>query len=125
MKMTSHAGILVALLLGASAAVAQSPAPQAAPAAPAAQPVGDPVAGRNKAAMCIGCHGIAGYKTAFPEVYQVPRIGGQNAAYIVSALRSYANGERRHPSMQGVAKSLKEQDMLDLAAYYTAQGSKK
>jgi cytochrome c553 len=73
---------------------------------------------RNKIAMCIGCHGIPGYKTAFPSVYHVPKIAGQQPAYIVSALKAYKSGDRSHPSMRGIAASLTDQDMADLAAYY-------
>jgi cytochrome c553 len=76
------------------------------------------LAHRNKTAMCIGCHGIPGYKTAFPEVYHVPKIAGQQPAYIVSALKAYKAGQRSHPSMRGIAASLSDQDMVDLAAYY-------
>ncbi len=83
-------------------------------------PVGDAAAGAKKNAMCIGCHGIAGYKTAFPEVYNVPKIGGQHPAYMVKALQAYKSGERNHPSMKGIAASLSDQDMADLAAYYGA-----
>ncbi len=84
-----------------------------------AKAVGDAdLAHRNKIAMCIGCHGIPGYKTAFPEVYHVPRIAGQQPAYIVNALKAYKAGERSHPSMRGIAASLTDQDMADLAAYY-------
>jgi cytochrome c553 len=71
-------------------------------------------------AICIGCHGIPGYKTAFPEVYHVPRIAGQQPAYIISALKAYKAGQRSHPSMRGVAASLTEDDMAALAAYYGA-----
>src|SRR5258708_31425014 len=86
-----------------------------------AKVVGDAdLAHRNKIAMCIGCHGIPGYKTAFPEVYHVPRIAGQQPAYIVNALKAYKAGERSHPSMRGIAASLSDQDMADLAAYYGA-----
>lgn len=70
--------------------------------------------------MCAGCHGIAGYKTAFPEVYSVPKLGGQHAAYIVKALQAYRSGERNHPSMKAIAASLSDRDMADLAAYYAA-----
>jgi cytochrome c553 len=70
--------------------------------------------------MCAGCHGIPGYKTAFPEVYSVPRIGGQHAAYIVKALQAYKSGERYHPSMRAIAATLSDQDMADLAAYYAS-----
>ena len=85
----------------------------------AAQQKGDAdLAHRTKTAMCIGCHGIPGYKTAFPTVYHVPKIAGQQPAYIVSALKAYKSGERSHPSMRGIAASLTDQDMADLAAYY-------
>ncbi len=53
--------------------------------------------------MCIGCHGIVGWRTAFPEVYKVPKIGGQHEAYIVKALQEYRSGERSHPSMKAIA----------------------
>lgn len=79
---------------------------------------GDPVAGKKKTTMCAGCHGIGGYKTAFPEVYSVPKIGGQHAAYIVKALQAYKSGERAHPSMRAVVAGLTDKDMADLAAYY-------
>lgn len=81
---------------------------------------GDAAAGKQKISMCVGCHGIDGYKTAFPEVYHVPRIGGQHPAYIVKALQAYKSGERNHPSMKGVAATLTDKDMADLAAYYSA-----
>ena len=84
-------------------------------------PAGNADAAKNKVSMCIGCHGIAGYKTAYPDVYHVPKIGGQTPAYIVNALRAYKTGERSHPSMKGIAASLSDQDMADLAAYYGAQ----
>jgi cytochrome c553 len=74
----------------------------------------------NQHAICVGCHGIPGYKTAFPEVYHVPKIAGQQQAYIVSALKAYKSGARSHPSMRGVAASLTEEDMAALAAYYGA-----
>lgn len=79
---------------------------------------GHAAAGARKNAMCIGCHGIAGYHASFPEVYRVPKISGQNAAYIASALAAYKTGARQHPAMRGVADGLSEQDMADLAAYY-------
>ena len=47
---------------------------------------GDAKAGEKKIAMCIGCHGIQGYQASFPEIYKVPKISGQGAKYIVSAL---------------------------------------
>jgi cytochrome c553 len=84
--------------------------------------VGDAAKGADKAAMCIGCHGIVGYHATFPEFYKVPMISGQGAKYIVAALTAYQKGDRKHPSMRGIASSLSEQDMADLAAFYEAQG---
>lgn len=86
-----------------------------------AQPVqGDVKAGEGKVAMCIGCHGIPGYQASFPEVHKVPMISGQSAAYIAAALEAYRKGDRNHPSMRGVAQSLSDQDIADVAAYYAA-----
>src|SRR6266576_534722 len=78
----------------------------------------DPAHGRARAQMCAGCHGIADYRTAYPEVYPVPKIGGQQAAYIVKTLEDYKKGARKHPTMRGIAATLSDQDMADLAAYY-------
>ena len=83
---------------------------------------GDVKAGESKNAMCIGCHGIKGYQASFPEVYKVPMISGQSAKYIVSSLNAYKKGERKHPSMRGIAETLTDQDMADLGAYYSASG---
>ena len=84
---------------------------------------GDAKAGESKNAMCIGCHGITGYQASFPEVYKVPMISGQSAKYLVSALNAYKKGERKHPTMRGIAETLSDQDMADLAAYYTVHGA--
>jgi len=82
---------------------------------------GDAAAGKSKTAMCAGCHGIVGFHTAYPEVYHVPKLGGQNAGYIVSALKAYKAGDRQHPTMKAIAASLSDQDMADLAAYYSGK----
>jgi len=82
--------------------------------------VGDPKAAHQKIAMCEGCHGIPGYRTAYPEVYSVPKLGGQSAVYLASALQAYKDKQRSHPSMRGIAASLSAQDIADLAAYYSA-----
>ncbi|HEX6007853.1 MAG TPA: cytochrome c [Burkholderiales bacterium] len=84
---------------------------------------GNAAAGAEKNSMCAGCHGIPGYKTAFPEVYSVPKLGGQHAAYIVKALQAYKTGERSHPSMRAISATLSEQDIADLAAYYASPQS--
>ncbi len=85
---------------------------------------GDPAAGKGKTSMCAGCHGIPGYRTVFPEVYSVPKLGGQHAAYLVKALQEYKAGNRNHPSMRAIAAGLSEQDMADLAAYYASNATK-
>jgi len=87
-----------------------------------AQTAGNAEAAKGKVSMCIGCHGIPMYRTAFPEVYSVPMIAGQAPDYIVKALQAYRAGERSHQSMQAIAKSLSDQDMADLAAYYGGAG---
>ena len=106
----SYAIAILAMLLSA-AAIAQT-----------AAPAGDPVKGRDKTRMCEGCHGIEGWRTAYPEVYRVPKLGGQHEAYIVKALQEYRSGERSHPSMRAIAGTLSDQDMADLAAYYAKGG---
>lgn len=100
-------------------AFAQTAAP-AQPAAGATQ-AGDPLKGREKTRMCEGCHGIEGWRTAYPEVYRVPKLGGQHETYLASALKEYRSGARSHPSMRAIASSLSDADIADLAAYY-AQG---
>jgi cytochrome c553 len=107
--------VFAALLAISFAVAAQTPAP-AAPAPSA----GDAAKGREKTRMCEGCHGIEGWRTAFPEVYRVPRLGGQHEAYLASALKQYRAGERSHPSMRAIAGSLSDADIANLAAYYAA-----
>lgn len=72
--------------------------------------------GRMLTYTCQGCHGIAGYKNAYPN-YHVPRIGGQSAAYLVNALTEYRKGMRKHPTMQAQAQSFSDQDIADIAAF--------
>jgi cytochrome c553 len=101
-----------ALAVGIFSAAAHA---QSTPASPTS-------ATRGHISMCIGCHGLANYHTAFPMVYHVPKIAGQSPEYIVKALQAYRSGDRSHPSMQGIAKSLSDQDMAALAAYYGGAG---
>lgn len=82
-------------------------------------PKGNIEAAKAKVSMCVGCHGIPGYRASFPEVYSVPKIAGQSDKYIQVALRAYASGERTHPTMDAISKSLSDQDIADLAAYYS------
>jgi cytochrome c553 len=78
--------------------------------------------GSKKVAMCVGCHGIIGYQASFPEIHKVPMIAGQSATYISSALTAYKGGDRKHPTMRAIADTLSEQDIADLAAYYSQLG---
>jgi cytochrome c553 len=88
-----------------------------APAAIAQQAVaGNAESGRMLTYTCVGCHGIEGYKNAYPH-YHVPRIGGQSNEYLVNALTEYRNGTRKHPTMQVQAQSFSEQDIADISAF--------
>ncbi|HUQ53027.1 MAG TPA: c-type cytochrome [Gammaproteobacteria bacterium] len=72
---------------------------------------------------CKGCHGIPGYYNASPA-YHVPKLGGQNADYLEVALQGYRRGTRGHATMQAQASSLTDQDIADVAAYFsTFEGS--
>jgi cytochrome c553 len=92
-------------------------------AAQAQELKGDAARGATLNASCIGCHGIPGYQSSFPEVHRVPAISGQNAKYIAAALNAYKKGERKHGTMRAVATTLSEQDIADLSAYYSAHGA--
>ena len=92
--------------------------------AAAADVVGNAKNASAKVEMCIGCHGIPEYKATFPEVFRVPMIGGQSAKYIENALKAYQKGDRKHPTMRGIATSLSDQDIADVAAYYSQQTAK-
>lgn len=107
-SMNKAVGVFLALAWAVSAQAQQAPVQ------------GKADAGKNKVSMCIGCHGIPGYKATFPEVYYVPKVAGQNAAYLENALKAYRQGERNHPTMTGIAATLSDQDIADLAAYYAA-----
>jgi len=115
--------IRVAMFKNAVVAAMLAAAPLVALAADkpeAAKPAGADAA-KSKISMCIGCHNIGGYKASFPVVYSVPKISGQSAKYLESALQAYRKGDRSHPTMRGIAGSLTDQDIADLAAYYAAK----
>ena len=82
---------------------------------------GSAAAGNAKVWLCVGCHSIPDYRADYPLVYRVPMLGGQNAAYIATALSEYKKGERKHPTMRSIAASLSDQDMADIGEYYAAQ----
>ncbi|HYP65254.1 MAG TPA: hypothetical protein VEQ14_02850, partial [Steroidobacteraceae bacterium] len=85
--------------------LAQTPAqPEATPAA-AAQPAppapvlqGDPHRRRALSYTCLGCHGIDGYRNAYPD-YSVPKLEGQNPQYLMDSLHAYRSGDRSHITM--------------------------
>ena len=109
MSKTAIAFVVSLLAAGASAVHAQDAS------------AGDAAAGQKKAAMCIGCHGIPNYRASFPEIHQVPMTSGQGAKYIAAALQAYRKGERKHPTMRGIAQTLSEKDIADVSAFYEQQ----
>jgi cytochrome c553 len=119
---------LFALSVACATGLAQAQQPPAtapaskSPPAKVQGPAG-PKSLEAKIEMCVGCHGIVGYQASFPEVHRVPRIAGQNAKYIAAALNAYKTGERKHPTMRGIAESLSEQDITDISAYYEKLGA--
>ena len=82
---------------------------------------GDAAAGKTKVFQCQGCHGISDWKTAFPEVYRVPKLGGQKPGYLVAAMKAYKKGERDFATMRAMVADMSDKDMEDIAAYYGAQ----
>lgn len=103
--------------LAALAALACSPLATAQDA-----PQGDPDRGRQLGLTCLGCHGIEGYRNAYPS-FRVPKLGGQKAAYVANALTAYREGTRPHPTMNAQAGSLSDQDIADIAAWVAGAGS--
>lgn len=113
--------LAVLVSVGAAPAMAQTaPAPAApAPAAAAAAPApvqGNAANGRVLTYTCQGCHGVTGYKNAYPS-YRIPKIGGQSAQYLTQALTEYRLGKRKHPTMQAQAESFSDQEIADIAAF--------
>jgi cytochrome c553 len=102
---------LLAVLIAASGIYAQN-----------ASAEGDATSGETLAYTCLGCHGVAGYRNAYPS-YRVPKLGGQKASYLVIALQGYRHGTRQHPTMMAQASSLTDQDIEDAAAYLATLGN--
>jgi cytochrome c553 len=105
--LTIAASLLLALPLIAAAQQAAAPS------------AGDAAKGKQLTYTCQGCHGVTGYKNAYPN-YHVPRIGGQSAQYLLNALTEYKQGKRKHPTMQAQAESFSDQDIADIAAYLSS-----
>lgn len=83
----------------------------------AALAAGDKVAGKQKSAVCAACHGQDG-NSVNPEW---PKIAGQHPSYIVKQLMDFKHDRRVNPTMSPMAKPLSEQDMEDLAAFFSSQ----
>ena len=83
---------------------------------------GDAAAGKELGYTCLGCHGIEGYRNAYPS-YRVPKLGGQMAGYIELALKGYRDGTRQHPTMSAQATSLTDQEIADISAYLASIGN--
>ena len=78
---------------------------------------GDADAGQTKAAICAACHGADGNSI----IPMWPKLAGQHAAYLERQLGLIKSGSRPVPEMAGIVISLTEQDMADVAAYYSSQ----
>ncbi len=81
---------------------------------------GDPAAGKQKAATCAGCHGVDG-NSSNPDW---PKLAGQSAEYLVKQMKDFKSGERKDATMQPQVANLSEQDMEDIAAYFSSQKTK-
>lgn len=107
------------LTIAACLALTFAAAPAAAQDAAVAAPIdaaGNAENGFQLTYTCQGCHGIDGYKNAYPN-YHVPKLGGQSTDYLVNALTAYRDGSRVHPTMQAQSQSFSDQDIVDIAAF--------
>lgn len=87
----------------------------------AAAAAADAERGRLQAQTCLGCHGAPGMRNAYPG-YRVPKLGGQHAQYLMDALKGYKEGNRSHPTMRAQAADLTDEDIADIAAYFSQLG---
>lgn len=78
---------------------------------------GDAVAGKEKAVTCAACHG----ETGVSSIDTNPVLAGQYESYLIHALRSYKDGSRQNAIMAGFAANLSDQDIADLAAWFSSQ----
>lgn len=108
-----RSGVLVAaaVYLGVAgvSAMAQEPALQ-----------GNPQKGKQLSYTCLGCHGVDGYKNAYPN-YSVPELEGQHPEYLAAALKEYRDGDRAHLTMHSQASTLTDQDITDIVAYFAGK----
>lgn len=108
LKTRSHAAALAAVLCTSLSSLAA--------------PAGDPDRGASLGTTCLGCHGVTGYRNAYPS-YRVPKLGGQRAGYLKTALEAYRDGTRPHPTMQAQGSALSDQDIDDVVAWITSAGT--
>jgi cytochrome c553 len=92
----------------------------AAPSMAQTPTAGDAAHGKAISYTCLGCHGIDGYRNAYPN-YSVPKLEGQNPAYLAAALHGYRDGDRSHITMHAQASTLSEKDIADIAAYFAGK----
>ena len=78
---------------------------------------GDAAAGQAKSALCATCHGADGNS----QIPMNPKLAGQSAAYLIKQLQDYKSGERQNPTMSAMVGSLSDQDIADIAAWYSSQ----
>ena len=78
---------------------------------------GDAAAGQAKSALCATCHGADGNS----QLSINPKLAGQNASYLVKQLKDYKSGARVNPTMTAMVAALTDQDVLDIAAWYSSQ----
>jgi cytochrome c553 len=113
-----RAGVLVAAVvcgvMASASVTAQEPTPQGSGAS------GNPQRGKALSYTCLGCHGVEGYKNAYPN-YSVPELEGQHPEYLASALKQYRDGDRAHLTMHSQASSLTDQDIADVVSYFAGK----
>lgn len=109
---------MFALLLGLAAAAVYAQSPPPPPLSPL-KIKGNPQRGEMLTYNCLGCHGVYGARNAYPS-FRIPKLGGQNAGYIEVALQGYRRGTRKHPTMDAQASLLSNQDIADVAAFFSS-----
>src|SRR5712664_1479597 len=87
---------------------------------PTLQGKGNPQRGKALSYTCLGCHGVDGYKNAYPN-YSVPELEGQHPEYLAAALKEYRDGDRAHLTMHSQASTLTDQDIADIIAYFAGK----
>jgi cytochrome c553 len=103
--------VTVAVIIAAGFAAAATAQTPAAP---------DSKHGKNVSYTCLGCHGVDGYRNAYPN-YSVPKLEGQHPEYLIAALKGYRDGDRSHITMHSQASTLSDQDIADIAVYFAGK----